>query len=93
MNDIARQLRAQIPWSTDPDRLERMAREAESRVSPRQSQAHQGSAVAGTGHQFAKWCDTERSRFGVTAGVLLDELHEICVERRRSLRKVLPLSD
>ena len=32
MNDIARQLRAQIPFSTDPDRLERMAREAESRA-------------------------------------------------------------
>ena len=29
MNDIARQLRAQIPSSTDPDRLERMAREIE----------------------------------------------------------------
>ena len=30
MNDIARQLRAQIPSSTDPDRLERMAREIEA---------------------------------------------------------------
>jgi hypothetical protein len=29
MSDIARQLRAQIPFSTDPKRLERMAREAE----------------------------------------------------------------
>jgi hypothetical protein len=34
MNDIARQLRAQIPSSTDPHRLERMAREAERRISP-----------------------------------------------------------
>ena len=32
MNDIARQLRAQIPASTDPDRLERMAREIEGAV-------------------------------------------------------------
>jgi hypothetical protein len=30
MNDIARQLRAQIRCSTDPDYLERMAREAEA---------------------------------------------------------------
>ena len=30
MNDIACQLRAQIASSTDPDRLERMAREAEA---------------------------------------------------------------
>jgi len=29
MNDIASWLRAQIPASTDPDRLERLAREAE----------------------------------------------------------------
>ena len=44
MNDIARQLRAQIPSSTDPDRLERMAREIEAGVSPRRrsGQAHQG---------------------------------------------------
>jgi hypothetical protein len=44
MNDIARQLRAQIPSSTDPDRLERMAREIERGISPsrRPGQAHQG---------------------------------------------------
>ena len=44
MNDIARQLRAQIPASTDPDRLERMAREIERGISPsrRPGQAHQG---------------------------------------------------
>jgi hypothetical protein len=44
MNDIARQLRAQIPASTDPDRLERMAREIESGMLPhrRPGQAHQG---------------------------------------------------
>jgi len=29
MNDIAAWLRAQMPSSTDPDRLERLAREAE----------------------------------------------------------------
>ena len=34
MNDIARQLRAQIPSSTDPDRLEQMAREAEGQTRP-----------------------------------------------------------
>jgi hypothetical protein len=39
MNDIARQLRAQIPSSTDPDRLERMAREAETSPSSRQPRA------------------------------------------------------
>jgi hypothetical protein len=43
MNDIARQLRAQIPSSTDPDRLERMAREIERGTSPsrRPGQAQQ----------------------------------------------------
>jgi hypothetical protein len=35
MNDIARQLRAQIPSSTDPDRLERLACEAESAAEAR----------------------------------------------------------
>ena len=30
MNDTARRLRAMIPFSTDPDWLERMAREAEA---------------------------------------------------------------
>ena len=46
MNDIARQLRAQIPSSTDPDRLERMAREIESGSPPgrRRGQVHQGQA-------------------------------------------------
>jgi hypothetical protein len=46
MNDIARQLRAQIPSSTDPDRLERMAREIEGAASAgrRRGQAHQGQA-------------------------------------------------
>ena len=34
MNAIARQLRAQIPSSTDPDRLEQMAREAEGQTPP-----------------------------------------------------------
>jgi hypothetical protein len=38
MNDIARQLRAQIPSSTDPDRLEQMARAAEGRTSPLRTQ-------------------------------------------------------
>jgi hypothetical protein len=33
MADIAQQLRAQIPSSTDPHRLERLAREAEDRAS------------------------------------------------------------
>jgi hypothetical protein len=48
MNDIARQLRAQIPASTDPDRLERMAREIESGMLPqrRPGQAHQGLTPA-----------------------------------------------
>ena len=40
MNEIARQLRAQIPSSTDPQRLERMAREAERQAAERQRQAH-----------------------------------------------------
>jgi hypothetical protein len=35
MTDIAQQLRAQIPSSTDPHRLERLAREAEDRASLR----------------------------------------------------------
>jgi hypothetical protein len=51
MNDIARQLRAQIPSSTDPARLERMAREIERGISPsrRPGQAledAEGSAAA-----------------------------------------------
>jgi hypothetical protein len=37
MNDIARQLRAQIPSSTDPDRLEQLAREAEGQTYPREN--------------------------------------------------------
>ena len=40
MNEIARQLRAQIPSSTDPQRLERMAREAERQAAQRQRQTH-----------------------------------------------------
>jgi len=40
MNEVARQLRAQIPSSTDPQRLERMAREAERQAAERQRQAH-----------------------------------------------------
>jgi len=35
MNDIASWLRAQIPSSTDPDRLERLAREAEHQAALR----------------------------------------------------------
>ncbi len=35
MADIAQQLRAQIPSSTDPHRLERLAREAEDRATLR----------------------------------------------------------
>jgi hypothetical protein len=48
MNDIARQLRAQIPASTDPDRLERMAREIEgvTSASGRRGQVNQGQAEA-----------------------------------------------
>ena len=41
MNDTARRLRGQIPTSTDPDRLERMALHAETLVS-----AHQVPAPA-----------------------------------------------
>jgi hypothetical protein len=56
MNDIARQLRAQIPSSTDPERLERMAREIEggTPANRRGEQAHReqanadGSAAAST---------------------------------------------
>jgi hypothetical protein len=46
MNDIARQLRAQIPSSTDPDRLEQMAREAERWTSRRTQcvESHEGEA-------------------------------------------------
>ena len=48
MNDIACQLRAQIASSTDPDRLERLAREAEApTVQPHHStQAHPGWSIA-----------------------------------------------
>lgn len=38
MNDADR-LRAQIPYSTDPDRLERMAREIEAREAPRRRES------------------------------------------------------
>jgi hypothetical protein len=43
MNHIARQLRAQIPASTDPARLERMARAAERRPSPAERAEMPGS--------------------------------------------------
>jgi len=48
MNDIARRLRAQIASSTDPDRLERMAREIEGATSAsrRRGQMNQGQADA-----------------------------------------------
>ena len=49
MNDIARQLRAQIPSSTDPDRLERMAREIEA-----------GSLPAGAPDRRSRGCKTPR---------------------------------
>jgi hypothetical protein len=51
MNDITRHLRAQIPSSTDPGRLERMAREAEGRTTQYQNptRAHPGLVGTGTG--------------------------------------------
>jgi len=55
VNEVARQLRAQIPSSTDPKRLEEMAQEAE-RLASRRERAeakgdryrHAQSAGAGT---------------------------------------------
>ena len=47
MNDTARRLRAQIPTSTDPDWLERMARHAEGLASAPQVPA---PAPASCGH-------------------------------------------
>jgi hypothetical protein len=44
MNDITAWLRAQMPSSTDPDRLERLAREAE-----RQAVLRSGIATMGKG--------------------------------------------
>jgi hypothetical protein len=38
MNDVALQLRAQIPSSTDPHRLERIAKQAERRPLPHRMQ-------------------------------------------------------
>jgi hypothetical protein len=49
MNDIARQLRAQIPSSTDPDRLEQMAREAESQTYSRRMQCIDNHESEGKG--------------------------------------------
>ena len=50
MNDIACQLRAQIASSTDPDRLERLAREAEApTVQPHHSASTSGLVDSGTG--------------------------------------------
>jgi hypothetical protein len=48
MNDAARRLRAQKAYSTDPDYLERMAREEETRgVNPTKDTAVEGGSVVG----------------------------------------------
>jgi hypothetical protein len=47
MNEIARKLRAQIPSSTDPERLERMANEAERRAALATSAAPEERPEAG----------------------------------------------
>jgi hypothetical protein len=49
VNDIARHLRAQIPSSTDPDRLERLAREAEGRTAQCQHPTRAHPVLVGTG--------------------------------------------
>jgi len=48
MNDFARQLRAQISSSTDPERLERMARVAEGRTAPSEHPTQPHQSLAGT---------------------------------------------
>jgi hypothetical protein len=58
MNDIARQLRAQIPSSTDPDRLEQMAREAERRTYRRRIHSRDGESES-PGYQ--EWVKHEAS--------------------------------
>src|SRR5215831_20530105 len=44
MNEVVRQLRAQIPWSTDPARLERLAREVEGQSSTLANTTREGGA-------------------------------------------------
>jgi hypothetical protein len=47
MNEIVRRLRAQIPSSTDPERLQRMAQEAERRAAVAASAAPEERPEAG----------------------------------------------
>jgi hypothetical protein len=44
MNEVVRQLRAQIPWSTDSARLEQLAREVEGRPSTLAKTTREGGA-------------------------------------------------
>ena len=62
MNDIARQLRAQIPSSTDPDRLEQMAREAEGRTSPLRTQCVDSRGSESECPEYPEWVKPDARR-------------------------------
>ena len=72
MNDIASWLRAQFPSSTDPDRFERLAREAERQAMMRSSMATKVRERAPVGSQvtksLAKLVGFERTRRAKTDG-------------------------
>jgi hypothetical protein len=62
MNDIACQLRAQIPSSTDPDRLEQMAREAEGRTSRRRTQCVDSRDGESECPEYPEWVKLDAPR-------------------------------
>jgi hypothetical protein len=60
MNDIASWLRAQFPSSTDPDRFERLAREAERQAMMRSSMATKVRERAPVGSQVTNLSEASR---------------------------------
>jgi|HubBroStandDraft_3_1064219.scaffolds.fasta_scaffold188735_2 hypothetical protein len=92
MNDIARHLRAQIPSSTDPDRLERMAREAEGRTAQCQHPTRAHPGLVGTGRtdrlRSANALGTSRSKSRGTRSPD-PSVHQVGVQTRALRRPLL----
>jgi hypothetical protein len=75
MNDIARQLRAQIPSSTDPDRLEQMAREAEGRTSPLRTQCVDSRGSESECPEYPEWVKPDARRLRPSCAADAQEFH------------------
>jgi hypothetical protein len=75
MNDIARQLRAQIPSSTDPDRLEQMAREAEGRTYRRRTQSVDSRDGESESPGHPEWVKHEARHLGPSCAADAKESH------------------